>query len=336
MKGIEKSLIAEINKLHGEILKSFSTALEKAIRIGELLTKQKEDLKHGEFTAWVNNNLPFTDRTARNYMRVYGERDRLKTETVSDLSSAYQLLIEDKSQSKQIVEILFCGNCDKLVRLEDAADECPPLYECSNENCGTTFVGTEGRNCPECNRPFSRKLADHACEDCEDEMEETTAFECGNDGCSQHGLHLTEEEAKGCKVEKTRTILDHPTDEVKKEVMSGEPSKEVNDNQETATQDQLSERQKKISRIFNSQRFSELNKWWEMATKDERKQFLRMRISSAKDKLNRYRCLNKSRFSESEKEYYATDIDERTVDIILKFGVYYNEAPKFRHRKENQ
>jgi hypothetical protein len=32
------------------------------------------------------------------------------------------------------------------------------------------------------------------------------------------------------------------------------------------------------------------------------------------------------------KEYYAPDIDERTVDIILKFGVYYNEAPRFSHK----
>lgn len=335
MKGIEKSLIAEINKLHGDILKSFGTALEKAIRIGELLTKQKEDLKHGEFTAWVNNNLPFTDRTARNYMRVYGERDRLKTETVSDLSSAYQLLIEDKSQSKEIVEVLFCGNCDKLVRMEDA-DECPPLYECSNDNCGTTFVGTEGRNCPDCNRPFSRKLADHACEDCEGEMEETTAFECGNDGCSQHGLHLIEEEAKGCKDEKTRTILDHPTDEVEEEVISGEPSEEVMDNQGTATQEKLTERQKQISRILNSERFSELRKQWAEATKDERRQFLRIRIADVKDKLSRYRFSNESNFSESEKEYYAPDIDQRTVDIILKFGVYYNEAPRFRDEKKIQ
>ncbi len=50
MKEIEKSLIAEINKLHGEILNSLKTSLETAIKIGGLLTKQKGNLKHGEFT----------------------------------------------------------------------------------------------------------------------------------------------------------------------------------------------------------------------------------------------------------------------------------------------
>jgi hypothetical protein len=123
--------------------------------------------------------------------------------------------------SKEAVNVLYCEQCDKLVRMEDA-DQCPPLYECSNDNCGTTFVGTEGRNCTECNRPFSRKLADHACEDCEGEMEETTAFECGNDGCSQHGLHLIEEEAKGCKVGKTLIIPAHVISEDQGSLTSAE------------------------------------------------------------------------------------------------------------------
>ena len=98
MKEIEKSHVEEVRRLHGEILNSFRLSLEKGIRIGELLTEQKEALKHGEFTTWVNENLPFTDRTARNYMRVYHERDKLKTESVSDLKGAYEFLIEHKKK----------------------------------------------------------------------------------------------------------------------------------------------------------------------------------------------------------------------------------------------
>lgn len=105
MNSIEKSRIEEIRRLHTEILNSLKMSLEKAIRIGNLLTKQKENLKHGEFTKWVNDNLPFTDRTARNYMRVFQEKDRLKTETVSDLTTAYQSLIEHKPKAESISEI---------------------------------------------------------------------------------------------------------------------------------------------------------------------------------------------------------------------------------------
>jgi hypothetical protein len=92
----------EIRVLHGEILGSFKTSLVKAIRIGELLTEQKDSLEHGDFIPWVEKNLPFSDRTARNYMRLYRERDRLKTESVSDLTSAYFLLTEPKDGPVQI------------------------------------------------------------------------------------------------------------------------------------------------------------------------------------------------------------------------------------------
>jgi hypothetical protein len=101
------------------------------------------------------------------------------------------------SEAKEAVNALYCPSCGKLMRLEDADEECPPLWECSNQNCGATFVSSD-RNCPECDRPFSRRLANYACEDCEVEMEETTAFECNNKNCRQDGLHLDKEEAKGC------------------------------------------------------------------------------------------------------------------------------------------
>ena len=93
---IEKSKIQEITRLHEGIVSSLKRSLIDGIKIGELLTEQKRTLKHGDFTPWVKDNLPFTDRTARNYMRLFRERDRLKTETVSDLTGAYNMLAEPK------------------------------------------------------------------------------------------------------------------------------------------------------------------------------------------------------------------------------------------------
>lgn len=87
-----KIVTYEIFKLHDEITGHLKQSLEKAVRIGELLSHTKEALRHGEFGPWIEKNVPFTDRTARNYMRLYSERDRLKTETVSDLKTAYRLL----------------------------------------------------------------------------------------------------------------------------------------------------------------------------------------------------------------------------------------------------
>lgn len=87
---------AEICQLHREITEHLQTSLEKAIRIGQMLTEQKASLPHGDFGPWVAANLPFTDRTARSYMRFYRERDLLKTENVSVLSDASRLLATAK------------------------------------------------------------------------------------------------------------------------------------------------------------------------------------------------------------------------------------------------
>jgi hypothetical protein len=85
--------LAEIKKLHAEIL----TSLDKAIRIGELLTKIKSELQHGQWLPWVEKNLPFTDRAATNYMRCFENRVLLKSENVSDLTKAYKFLAEPKA-----------------------------------------------------------------------------------------------------------------------------------------------------------------------------------------------------------------------------------------------
>ena len=92
MNDIEKNRVDEIVTLHNEVAGYLRMSLSKAIRIGELLTEQKAALKHGKFLPWIEANLPFTARTARNYMAVYSNRNLLKTESVSDLSSAYRLL----------------------------------------------------------------------------------------------------------------------------------------------------------------------------------------------------------------------------------------------------
>lgn len=90
----EISRAQEITQLHNEIACHLKISLTKAIRVGELLWQQKESKKHGEFIPWVQEHLPFTDRTARNYMRLYRERAKLKTENVSDLSvtGGYRML----------------------------------------------------------------------------------------------------------------------------------------------------------------------------------------------------------------------------------------------------
>ncbi len=97
MDEILESRIREIVTLHYEIGDHLKLSLEKAIRIGQLLCEQKRSLEHGEFIPWVKDNLPFTERTAQRYMKLYNKRHMLKNDTVSHLSKAYRLLVAPKT-----------------------------------------------------------------------------------------------------------------------------------------------------------------------------------------------------------------------------------------------
>jgi hypothetical protein len=57
-----------------------------------LLAGIKASLTHGQWLPWLKGNIPFAERTARNYMRCHAERDRLKSANVADLGEAYRLL----------------------------------------------------------------------------------------------------------------------------------------------------------------------------------------------------------------------------------------------------
>jgi hypothetical protein len=73
----EEGRVQEIRKLHGEIAESLQMTVAKAIRIGELLAEQKAKLDHGEWTPWIEANLPFSYRSARRYITFFENRDQI-------------------------------------------------------------------------------------------------------------------------------------------------------------------------------------------------------------------------------------------------------------------
>jgi hypothetical protein len=93
--------VAQIRSLHSECESLVRQTFDTAIVIGGLLSEAKAELGHGHWLPWVEANLPFTDRTARNYMRVYQRRDELKSETVSDLTGAYRMLKEPQREPEE-------------------------------------------------------------------------------------------------------------------------------------------------------------------------------------------------------------------------------------------
>ena len=100
-----KSVIREINALHGELCALARMTLSKAIRLGELLTQAKAALLHGEWLGWLKENVTFNVRTAQRYMGVYQERDLLKNDTVSHLIDAYDKLSKPKKEKEQPLRV---------------------------------------------------------------------------------------------------------------------------------------------------------------------------------------------------------------------------------------
>jgi len=79
----------KIIELHEKITEYQKLSLDSAIEAGRLLFEAKERIKHGLFGQWIYENLPFCDRTAQNYMKLYKYREVLKKEKVSSLTDAY-------------------------------------------------------------------------------------------------------------------------------------------------------------------------------------------------------------------------------------------------------
>ena len=96
---LQTNLTQRITELHNSILDRLQRSLRDALEIGDLLQQQKAVLAHGEFTPWIENELPFTPRTARRYIALYEHRDKLQSQNVNTLTEAYRLLQEPKTDT---------------------------------------------------------------------------------------------------------------------------------------------------------------------------------------------------------------------------------------------
>jgi ParB family chromosome partitioning protein len=95
------NLSDEINVLHERLTGLARTSLETAIEIGELLTRQKAELKHGEWLPWCRENLKFSRQTADNYRRLYDDRGKLLNVGNLELSEAYRLLSQPSEAQEE-------------------------------------------------------------------------------------------------------------------------------------------------------------------------------------------------------------------------------------------
>src|SRR5271163_2313714 len=91
-----------IEKLYADMQAYVEAALRKAIRIGgELVELQKSLKQEKRYENWVNANLPFSARSARDYVKLFRNRELIEHESDSDRLSvrAALKLIRDTSKA---------------------------------------------------------------------------------------------------------------------------------------------------------------------------------------------------------------------------------------------
>lgn len=101
-------IIAEIKTIDNHVSK---VAMEGAIQIGMRLQEAKEKVGHGNFEEWCKENLNYTSRTARNFMRIateYGGENGLisnrKMSSDLSISNALSLLKVPEEDREKFVE----------------------------------------------------------------------------------------------------------------------------------------------------------------------------------------------------------------------------------------
>lgn len=91
----------EIVKLHQGIMASARRSVQDAIRIGQILSDQKEVLEHGQFLPWVET-LPFSDKTSEKYMALFKYSNKI--EASSNLQEAYKQIESIEAHERRTEE----------------------------------------------------------------------------------------------------------------------------------------------------------------------------------------------------------------------------------------
>lgn len=93
----------EIRELHADIGLLYAASLQKAFRIGELLSEQKAECRHGEWLPWLEANFSgvISSQTAQQYMRMHENRELLIGHAVETYSDARRLLAEHSKKGNR-------------------------------------------------------------------------------------------------------------------------------------------------------------------------------------------------------------------------------------------
>ena len=96
-------LAGEIRREHQLAEQHFKSAVAHAVNAGELLIEAKGQVKHGRWLPWIKANFPGSEWTARNYMRLAANRERVAD--LPTLREALAALSKPKQAASKPIDI---------------------------------------------------------------------------------------------------------------------------------------------------------------------------------------------------------------------------------------
>ena len=152
--GESAAFLSEIRSLHGDVLQAARLSFEKGVRIGELLTEIKKRCGHGNWLQYLEENLPFPERTAQQYMRLFAKQDALKSANFADLSisQAYLHLAKPTPPSKDQApsrEVPHDADVNASGSDEETAEADEPFGQCSEPGKTQPLQQPDGGVTPE-------------------------------------------------------------------------------------------------------------------------------------------------------------------------------------------
>lgn len=99
---VTKDRTQEIKKELTELNTTLKMTVQKAIRVGQLLSEQKEFVGHGNFVKWIENNLDIGQVTAHKYMNLYQYQNKISLS--ENLQDAYKQIETIEAQAKMTAE----------------------------------------------------------------------------------------------------------------------------------------------------------------------------------------------------------------------------------------
>jgi hypothetical protein len=86
-------VVEEINHEHELCIGSMRNGIEHAIRVGELLSKQRESVREGDWYVWIRANLNFTPDHARKYIKIFNNQARVLGDVnVTSMNKALRII----------------------------------------------------------------------------------------------------------------------------------------------------------------------------------------------------------------------------------------------------